>query len=176
MRRVLLVDTNGHVIGSEELSKAHAGTGLLHRAFSVFIFRKGRNELLIQQRSAGKPLFPLLWANTCCSHLREGETVKEAGVQRLKEELGITCDLKEGPSFVYHAEDPQGNGAEFEYDTVLIGKVQGDPEITPDPAEVNAFRWVNVEELTKDMHLSPLSYAPWFHLGLPMIMHRTASK
>lgn len=175
MHTVILCDENGAPTGAARREEAHSGSGLLHRAFSVFVFRKGRRELLIQQRSSEKPLFPLLWANTCCSHLREGETLVGAGKSRLKQELGLDCDLTESTSFVYRAEDPQGKGTEYEYDTILLSMVQGDPPLRPDPREVNAYRWTDVEKLTKDMHVNPQRYAPWFHLSLAMIMRKATS-
>ena len=45
--------------------------GLLHRAFSVFLF-DADNRLLLQQRAASKITFPRLWTNTCCSHPLHG--------------------------------------------------------------------------------------------------------
>ena len=173
MADVLLCDDNGIIRGSADREEAHAGKGLLHRAFSIFLFRKGRRELLIQQRSSEKKLFPLIWANTCCSHLRQGETDKEAGEKRLREELGIECPLKEGFSFVYRAEDPRGNRSEYEFDRILLGTLKEDAPVRADPREVNAYRWAETEELTKDMHLNPLHYAPWFHLGQAIIMRKT---
>lgn len=41
--------------------------GLLHRAFSVFLF-DSENRLLLQQRASEKITFPNMWTNTCCSH------------------------------------------------------------------------------------------------------------
>lgn len=41
--------------------------GLLHRAFSVFLF-DSQNRLLLQQRATEKITFPDMWTNTCCSH------------------------------------------------------------------------------------------------------------
>jgi len=176
MNRVLLVTEDGTPMDSAERAEAHRSPGQLHRAFSVFVFRKGRQELLIQQRSKDKALFPLLWANTCCSHLREGEVFPDAAQMRLYEELGFTCPLKEGPSFVYRADDPEGRGTEYEYDTILTGTVEGNPPLKPAPGEVEATKWIATEELTKDMHLNPLKYAPWFHLALPMVMRRPLSQ
>lgn len=170
MSVVLLCDVNGAVTSTSERSDAHASPGQLHRAFSVFVFRKGKNELLIQQRSDKKMLFPLFWANTCCSHLREGEVLPDAAQMRLYEELGFTCPLVVGPSFVYRADDPTGRGTEYEYDTILMGTVTGTPPLKLDPSEVAAAKWISTEELTKDMHMHPLLYAPWFHLAFPMVM------
>lgn len=74
--------------------------GLLHRAFSVFLFDL-KKRLLLQQRASEKITFPDLWTNTCCSHPLgvPGETgseldaailgVKRAAQRKLKQELGI---------------------------------------------------------------------------------------
>ncbi len=169
---VLLCTEDGTPMGTAERETAHASPGQLHRAFSVFVFRNGRRELLIQQRSKDKALFPLIWANTCCSHLQEGEILPDAAQLRLHQELGFTCPLSEGPSFVYRADDPEGRGTEYEYDTILLGNMTGDPPLHADPAEVSAVKWISTEELTKDMHTHPAQYAPWFHLALAMIMRR----
>ncbi|OIO54685.1 isopentenyl-diphosphate delta-isomerase [Candidatus Peregrinibacteria bacterium CG1_02_54_53] len=170
MSFVLLCTEDGVITGTSDRAEAHASPGMLHRAFSVFVFRKGRQELLIQQRSKEKTLFPLIWANTCCSHLQEEEVLPDAAQLRLHQELGFTCPLTEGPSFVYRADDPGGRGTEYEYDTILTGSVTGNPPLKADPAEVNEAKWITTEELTKDMHTEPAKYAPWFHLAFAMIM------
>src|SRR5205814_10092482 len=124
--------------------------------------------LLIQQRSREKWLWPLAWANTCCSHPRPGETAVDAGRRRLGEEMGFTCPLTPGPEFVYRAADPHGNGVEHEYDVTLLGTYDGDP--TPDPAEVAAWRWVELDELHRDLAARPDRYTPWLHAGLPKVL------
>jgi isopentenyl-diphosphate delta-isomerase len=143
---------------------------MLHRAFSVFVFRHNGTELLIQKRSKEKPLFPLLWANSCCSHLREREEVVTAGEQRLKEELGLACPLTKISSFVYRAEDPGKRGTEYEYDTLLVGHLTNDLPLSPDPKEVAEWKWMSLDRLKEEMRLAPLEYAPWFYLGLAMIL------
>ena len=170
MKPVLLCTDDGTITGSAEREEAHAGKGKLHRAFSVFVFRRNGTELLVQRRSDKKSLFPLLWANTCCSHLREGEEAATAGQQRLKEELGVECALTEGASFVYRAEDPQGKGSEFEYDTILTGDLMRDQEVKPDPDEVAGWKWVTLTKLGDDIAANPKQFAPWFLLGLAMIL------
>ena len=89
---LILVDELDREIGQGAKSECHAGNGILHRAFSVFIFNS-RNELLLQRRSAEKPLWPNYWSNTCCSHPRVGESMGEAVNRRLAQELGIECSL-----------------------------------------------------------------------------------
>jgi isopentenyl-diphosphate Delta-isomerase len=167
-RQVILCDADGQPTGEAELLAAHTGQGLLHLAFSVYVFSPDRRLLLIQQRAAGKRLWPLAWANTCCSHPRIGESAIEAGRRRLREEMGLSCELNAGHEFVYRAEDPAGRGVEHEYDVLLVGTHLGDPK--PDSAEVAAWEWANVESLQQDMRDRPERYAPWFHLGLPKVI------
>ncbi|HLW67651.1 MAG TPA: isopentenyl-diphosphate Delta-isomerase [Gemmataceae bacterium] len=166
-RHVILCDETGRPQGTADLVAAHSGHGQLHLAFSVYIFRPDRQSLLIQQRSAGKKLWPLIWANTCCSHLREGETLLDAGRRRLREEMGLDCDLTVGPEFIYRAVDPQARGVEHEFDQILLGTVNGDP--LPDPGEVAAWQWLEIGDLQRRMREQPDQFAPWFHLGLPLV-------
>ena len=167
-RQVILCDAAGRPCGTAEIVAAHSGEGQLHLAFSVFVFRPDRRSLLIQQRSREKRLWPLVWANTCCSHPRIGETAVEAGQRRLGEEMGFTCPLTPGPEFVYYALDPHRNGVEYEYDVTLLGTHDADP--TPDPAEVAAWRWVELEELKRDLAAHFNLYTPWLHAGLPKVL------
>lgn len=170
-RRVILCDTAGTPGGAAEIITAHTGEGQLHLAFSVYVFTSDRRRLLIQQRSARKMLWPLIWANTCCSHPREGEGYESAARRRLLEEMGIDCELVQGPAFVYRALDPAGRGVEHEYDACYVGIYDGDP--TPNPDEVADWKWVEVEELERDMAQQPERYAPWLHLGLPKVIAKS---
>lgn len=167
-KRVMLTDENGTPTGEADFREAHTGEGLLHRAFSVFVFNPLTADVLIQRRSKEKMLWPEIWANTCCSHLRTGETLLEAGRARLKEELGFDCPLVEGPSFVYKAQDP-GRGVEHEYDTILLGKANPE-KITADPKEASEWKWISIENLQEELKTHPLSYAPWLHLSIAILL------
>jgi isopentenyl-diphosphate delta-isomerase len=114
-------------------------------------------------------LWPLLWANTCCSHPREGETIPEAATRRLQEELGFTCPLQEHSTYVYRAEDP-GRGVEHEHVTIVIGEADKDVAPHPDPAEIAEWKWVPVAGLRTDMERHPEDFAPWFPIGLHTIL------
>ena len=168
MKTVLLVDKHGNPQGTAGLLEAHSGKGQLHRAFSVFVFRKDGDKLLLQQRSEKKPLFPLLWANTCCSHPSEDGGIAAIAEQRLQEEMGFTCPLQEKGSFVYRAEDP-GRGTEHEHDTILIGNMEDEMTITPDPDEVADWRWVSLTDLQDELDAEPEKFAPWFSIALSNI-------
>ena len=90
MERVILVDESDTPLGTMEKMEAHE-KGVLHRAFSVFIFNSN-GEMLLQQRALSKYHSGGLWSNTCCSHPREGEATIEAAHRRLQEEMGFTAE------------------------------------------------------------------------------------
>lgn len=157
--KVILVDENDQKIGLMPKQEAHE-RGILHRAFSVFIFNQ-KNELMLQQRALHKYHSPGLWANTCCSHQRDEESSIEAGKRRLFEEMGFTSDLKETTSFIYKA--PFDNGlTEHELDHILVGNFEGNPEINPE--EVAAWKWMDLEEVKKDVKANPDNYTAWFKI------------
>ena len=161
MEKVVLVDFNDQEIGVEEKMKAHE-KGLLHRAFSVFLFHD--HKVLLQKRASGKYHCGGLWTNTCCSHPRIDESVKDAAIRRLKEELGIcVSDLNEITSFVYYASFPNGL-TEYEVDHVLVGEYKGDYLMNLE--EVEEMRWVELDELKEEVRLNPSKYTPWFILAL----------
>lgn len=157
--KVVLVDEQDHVLGLMEKQQAHVA-GLLHRAFSVFIFNE-QGELLLQQRAASKYHSPLLWTNTCCSHPRENETYLDAAQRRLKEEMGFSCELKPAFHFIYKAQLGD-NLFEHELDHVFTGTYSGEIHINPE--EVEAFKWISRQNLIQDMKENPENYTIWFRI------------
>lgn len=156
---VILVNEKDEPIGLMPKMEAHE-KALLHRAFSVFVFNE-KNELLLQQRAHSKYHSPGLWTNTCCSHQREGETNIEAGKRRLQEEMGFTTELKDTTSFIYKA--PFDNGlTEHEYDHILVGKYEGEPNMNPE--EAAGYMWKTLEEVREDMKVNPDIYTEWFKI------------
>lgn len=164
---VLLVDEHDQLLGKMEKIEAHE-KGLLHRAFSVFIYND-KDELLIQKRALSKYHTPGLWTNTCCSHQREGETNIEAGKRRLQEEMGFTTDLEDQFSFIYKA--PFSNGlTEHEYDHILTGHFNGFP--SPNPDEVAEWKWMTLDDIEKDVEEHPENYTAWFKILLEKYLEK----
>ncbi len=157
--KVILVNQKDEPIGLMPKMEAHE-KGLLHRAFSVFIFNE-KNELMLQQRALSKYHSPGLWTNTCCSHQREGETNIEAGKRRLQEEMGFSTDLKDTISFIYKA--PFDNGlTEHEFDHILVGNYNDAPELNLEEAE--SWKWMGLDNVAKDIENNPSVYTEWFKI------------
>ena len=157
---LIVVDDEDNVLAYRSKADVHDGDGILHRAFSVFLFdREGR--VLLQQRSADKRLWPRYWSNGCCSHPRRGETEAEAARRRLEEELGVRTPLEYVFKFQYHA--PFGDkGSERELCSVFLGRVDG--PVAPNPTEVAAVRWVTASELSEALANEPERYTPWLRM------------
>ena len=158
---LILVDLDDRETGRGEKLEIHR-KGLLHRAFSVFLFNGDR--LLIQRRAAGKYHSAGLWANTCCSHPRAGETTEEAVQKRLALECDIReAEIREAGRFVYRAVFPNGL-TEYEMDHVFVGEYAG--PFNANPEEVSELRRIPLDELKQDMLCAPERYAVWFFTAL----------
>ena len=156
---VILVDGQDHMTGTMEKMEAHR-LGVLHRAFSVFIFNK-KGQLLLQQRALDKYHSGGKWTNTCCSHPNPGEETIEAAHRRLKEEMGMECTLHYAFSFIYQAELEDGL-SEHEFDHVFWGI--NDSEPIPEPKEAAAFKFLSMKELASDLKLNPGYYTEWLKI------------
>src|SRR5574343_178726 len=145
---VILVNEKDEILGTMEKLEAHE-KGVLHRAFSIFVFNSN-NELLIHQRAFGKYHSEGLWTNTCCSHPAPGETVLEAAHRRLQEEMGFDCEMYNAFHFLYHAK-LDNDLIEHELDHVVIGYSNQNPTLNPE--EARDFKWI---EIRSEEHTSEL--------------------
>lgn len=159
--KVVLVNPHDEFLGLMEKQEAHQ-KGVLHRAFSVFLFDEQGN-MLLQKRASTKYHSPNQWTNACCSHPREGETYLQAAHRRLKEELGITCDLQEKFNFIYKADVGQGLW-EHELDYVFFGIFEGAFHLNLD--EVSETRYISWEDLEQELKENPQNFTEWFKIIL----------
>lgn len=164
MEQVILVNERDEPVGLMEKMEAHE-KGILHRAFSVFIFNS-RNELLLQQRALTKYHSAGLWTNTCCSHPRSGEETLAAAHRRLKEEMGIEVPLSYKTQFIYKSEFDNGL-TEHELDHVFVGHTDTNPVINSE--EVHSYSWRNLGELKDEIRSSPEHFTSWFRIALDKI-------
>jgi len=156
--QLILVDDRDNEIGYRSKADCHDGTGVLHRAFSLFLFNDD-GELLLQQRGKDKRLWPEFWSNSCCSHPRRGETLQIATMRRLQEELNIVAELEYVYHFRYQAEFSEA-GSENELCHVYLGKVGGD--VRPNDSEIESIRFLSSVDLDREFANQPQQFTPWF--------------
>jgi isopentenyl-diphosphate Delta-isomerase len=169
--RVILVDSEDNEIGTAEKLSAHRD-GLLHRAISVFVMNEA-GEMLLQRRADGKYHSAGLWSNTCCSHPRPGEQPIDAARRRLREEMGISCELRPAFSFTYRADFDSGL-TEHELDHVFVGTVaeseREGARPAPHPEEVSDWRWIGLPDLERELAEDPTRFTVWFPLALRRLL------
>ncbi|MBC7910424.1 MAG: isopentenyl-diphosphate Delta-isomerase [Pyrinomonadaceae bacterium] len=157
--KLILVDSGDRQVGVGEKLKTHLD-GSLHRAFSIFVF-DGAGRLLLQKRAQTKYHSGGLWSNTACGHPRPGEKTLAAAHRRLLEEMGFDCELREAFKFLYRAE-LDNQLVEHEYDHVFVGRYVGD--LSPNPSEVDDWRWSDTKELRCELRRSPKDYTYWLKI------------
>lgn len=161
---VILVDLWDEPIGTAEKMEVHE-KGMLHRAFSVFLYHG--NKILLQKRAKSKYHCPELWTNSCCSHPRPNEATDVAAIRRVKEELGIDAqDIKEVRKFFYRQQFSNGL-TEFECDHVFIGEIPADTKFVENQDEVDEVAWWDIDELYEKLRENPDMFTPWFLICAP---------
>jgi isopentenyl-diphosphate delta-isomerase len=156
---LILVDAEDADIGFLSKARCHDGAGVLHRAFSLFLFNEA-GELLLQQRGAHKRLWPGFWSNSCCSHPRRGETMKVATRRRLRDELNVETTLEHVYRFQYSAS--YGDvGSENELCHVYLGRIVSD--VRPNDSEIEAVRFVSARQMDDELAQYPERITPWCH-------------
>ena len=166
---VVLVDELNREIGTMEKLEAHK-KGVLHRAFSVFLFDENKN-ILLQKRSLDKYHSPGLWTNSYCSHPKVGESIEMGCHRRVKEELNIEIDrFYLQKSFIY--KEKVGKGLiEHELDHIVFGYYSSKHDIQPNPKEVQSYRWVSIDDLIEQIHKKPEEYTEWLKIILKQFQH-----
>lgn len=162
---VILVDEKDSPVGMAAKMEAHQ-KGMLHRAFSIFIFNS-KGEMLMQQRAINKYHSGGLWTNACCSHPAPGEEITETMQRRLAEEMGFKTPVKKIFDFIYKAEFDNGL-TEYEFDHVFAGEYDGPVVFTTN--EVMDYCYKDLQEIDQSLKDHPGKYSVWFRLAFPRVM------
>ena len=158
--QLLLVDSNDRVLGYGSKARLHAGEGLLHRAFSVFLFDQQR-RLLVHRRSAAKPLWPGYWTNSCCSHPRRGEALETAVFRRIHEELGVEVTVIEASHRFEYRARYESVGSEHELCHVFLAQLPIGASPVVHPEEISDWCWLHTTEVDHWMVSYPEQLTPW---------------
>lgn len=181
-KRLILVDNGDNEIGYGEKCFVHKN-GILHRAFSVFIFDPETQRMLLQKRAIGKYHSGGLWTNACCSHPRKGETLKAAILRRVQEELGIEIpeldaesgNLTELGKFRYYKKFEDCSEHEIDHVFSWFTSMDG-TEVTPNKNEVERLQWIGCMELQEWMWRKPEEFTAWFFPAYEMFWNNVVQK
>jgi len=179
--RCIVVDENDNMIGALDKKTCHLmeniNKGLLHRAFSCFVFSPFDGKLLLQQRASEKITFPDMWTNTCCSHplddfdvekvTKDALGVKTAASRKLEHELGIPRSQTPINEFqfltrILYLAPSNGLWGEHELDHIVF--LTADVTVQPNLNEVRDYRYVSIDELRAMFEDSATLFTPWFKL------------
>lgn len=163
-QQLVLVNEKDEPVGVMNKMEVHQ-KGILHRAFSVFIFNR-KGEMLLQQRAANKYHSANLWTNACCSHPSPGEETIDAAKRRLQEEMGFSTTLHEVFSFLYKADFDNGL-TEYEFDHVLTGEYEGPIHLNKEEAKDHCFK--SMLQIKQSLTTHPEKYTAWFRIAFPRI-------
>ena len=166
------MDHDDREIGFLSKAESHDGSGVLHRAFSLFLFNAD-GELLLQQRGSSKRLWPGFWSNSCCSHPRRGESMDVATRRRLRDELNIEAQLEFVYKFSYTAEFGTA-GSENELCHVYLGRIAD--SVRPNDHEIDRIRFVRPEDLTREVEARPAQFTPWSKQEWQTLLREHADK
>jgi isopentenyl-diphosphate delta-isomerase len=158
MEHVVLLDESGNARGRHEKGSAHGASTPLHLAFSCYVF-DSRGNFLTTRRAAAKKTWPGIWTNSVCGHPQEGESLLDAILRRAGFELGLALDdiRLVLPDFRYRAE--LDGVVENEMCPVFYATTTADPR--PNPAEVDATRWMSWPDFQAAALPPGSAYSPW---------------
>jgi isopentenyl-diphosphate delta-isomerase len=169
VEQVVLLDDEGRAIGKTDKSTVHHRKTPLHLAFSCYVFRSRDGRFLITQRASSKRTWPAVWTNSCCGHPAPGEPMVSAITRRLGDELGLpvrSVDLVL-PRFRYRA--VMDNGV-VENELCPVFRAVTDETPHPDPAEVDAFEWVDWGPFARAVSLGEREISPWCRLQVEELL------
>lgn len=181
----ILINEDDVNIGTATKKNCHLWTniqkGMLHRAFSVFLFNT-KDELLLQQRSMSKITYPGHWSNTCCSHplnfpaeLDESDSfgVLRAAQRKLKHELGIEAhevpieSMKYVTRIHYKSQNVPNDGLWGEHEIDYVIFVRRDVTLHVNDAEVKDVCYMtkaDVQSFIDNSRERAILISPWFRL------------
>jgi isopentenyl-diphosphate delta-isomerase len=160
----VLVDADDKPLGVEAVLACHLSPGRKHRAFSAVVM-DDQGRVLLARRAAGKMLWHGSWDATVASHPRPGEGYVEAAERRVREELGVACELHLLGRFDYRV-DFGDVGTEDEVCAALVGRLAPGTEPRPDAAEIDGLRVLSADALVAELSHRPEDYCPWTYLAL----------
>ena len=138
-----IVDENGNTIGKTTRSEAHGPKRPLHPVVHLQLFNS-QGKLYLQRRPLWKDVQPGKWDTATGGHVGYGESISNALMREVSEELGITGYT---PSFLgkYVFE------SNVERELVHVFSTTFDGEVHPNDEELDGGRFWLPEEINDAM-------------------------
>lgn len=124
---------------------------LWHRGAFILIFNS-KGEVMVNQRSLEKDVYPGLWEIGPAGTVKAGESVRQTAIRELPEEIGVNVRLN--PLFVFRFEDNHTR----EIGTVYIAISDGPFKFKD--GEVVASKFYSPEELNAEIEKNPEKFTP----------------
>lgn len=140
-----IVDENNILTGEAKDRKTMHEQGLWHRHVSCWIMNEN-GELLFQKRAACKDRNANRWSKTG-GHVESGETVEQAIIREVEEEIGIHLD-EEKLQLIDVFKSKEKNNKYFAYDYFAIVEYKIEEYILQ-VEEVSEVKYYSIEEIEK---------------------------
>jgi len=143
-----IVDANGKPTGKYALKSEAHKNGWYHNTIHLWLYTN-KGEILLQQRSHKKAIYPLLWDVSVAGHIDAGETFEQAAIRETKEEIGLSLTEKELTKIGTHlhkSEYNYGSIKDYEFHQIYIAKlVINLDELTAQEDEVEALKLIDFD-------------------------------
>lgn len=140
---IQIVDEQDNPVGAATKQKAWS-QGLIHRIVRVML--EDENGLvLLQKRSADKPLYPNCWDESVSGHVDAGESYDEAAMRELKEELGIEVSLTKVGT--YYVDFVWKDYKLKRFNAFYRGKIMHQAVLKLSAEEVAGTQWFTIAEV-----------------------------
>ncbi|NNE31104.1 MAG: NUDIX domain-containing protein [Winogradskyella sp.] len=153
--KIDIVTKEGEPTGKTALKSEAHKNGWYHNTIHLWLYTSD-GQILLQQRSHKKAIFPLLWDVSVAGHINASETFTEAALRETKEEIGLELNpdqlIKIGVH-LYESSYKDGAIADNEFHHVYISELPVDPnQLIPQEDEVEALKLVSINEFKKLLH------------------------
>lgn len=162
-----IVDKDDKVIGRAPRHECHKNPDLLHRSAGALVFNSN-GELLMQKRSMKKDTNPGKWSISSWGHLDIGESYEHAAGRELKEELGVSAELKQIFKIIFRVS--------YESEIFCIFKVVSDGPFKTDPEEVEKLEFMSMEDIKKHLAEDSIKFSGGCHAVLREYFKRFGEK
>jgi isopentenyldiphosphate isomerase len=157
-----IVDEQGKPTGKKALKSEAHKNGWYHNTIHVWFYTK-KGEILLQQRSHKKAIYPLLWDVSVAGHIDAGESMESAAIRETSEEIGLEIqanDLTKIAVYCHEASYFNGEIKDNEFHHIYISELKVPlKDLVPQPSEVEALKLVSIERFkelvsnsSKNMH------------------------